>query len=583
MNANHDSNRLSLFSPAVLARLFTLMAVAGILLGGVVAVLYVQERHHEDMLLRQQGSQRVEQEFEFLSGEIESVRSDLLYLAEQATLQRFLADDQAVRRELELDYVSFATRKAVYDQIRFLDRTGKEVVRVNFRRGRAEIVPQEKLQAKADRYYYRDALRLNPGEVFVSDFDLNVEHGQIERPLEPVLRLLTPVVDGQGKTRGLLALNYAGNHLLRRLNELSIPGETLLVNSAGQYIQGSSPEDAWGWLLGHAETFPKHFPLAWRHLAGEPAGQFTTAEGIFTFRRVSFAKSAAGTGRELRPGGGISSPLILVAFQPTDLRYAASTKLLRQLTWMYAGAMALLSTFGWYWARSAAIRKRQARSICASEMRLRTLSAQLLTAQEEERRNISRELHDELGQQVTAISLDLRSAARQQDALKAQSLLERAIEGTDHLLRSVHEAASRVRPSILDDLGLRDAVESLTSEISGRSGVTVTTALDFGKRNVSPMIGENVYRILQEGLLNVVKHAETQQAVVSIEVESNQLHVTLEDHGIGFDPHHRNGSRLGILGMQERTELLGGCFTLSSRPGAGTRIDVNIPLQNALT
>ena len=585
MNANHEANRLSLFSFEVLARLVTLVGVTGILLAGVVVVIYVQEREHEASLSQQQGRQRVDEEFEFLKREIESVRSDVLYLAEQELLRRFLAGQEGTRHELEREYVRFAVRRSVYDQIRFLDTNGKEVIRVNFREGRAQVVAEDELQAKADRYYYRDAMKLGPGEVFVSEFDLNVEHGQIERPLEPVLRLLAPVVDDAGTTRGLLALNYSGDQLLRRLNELSLPGSTLLINSTGQYIRGPRSDDAWGWLLGHLRNFPKHFPRAWQHIAGEPEGQFSTSEGLFTFRRVWVSQSPTTPEREIpidvaSTNNSASTPLTLIAFVPRDLQYAASAKLLRQLLWMYAGAMMLITTVGWYWARSAAIRKRQARSIMASETRLRMLSDRLLTAQEEERRSISRELHDELGQQVTAISLGLRSAARQEDAARINSLLERAIEETDHLLQSVHAIASRVRPSVLDDLGLHDAVESLTSEISQRAGVTVNTTLDFDEQCVSPKIGENVYRILQEGLTNVVKHAETEQVSVTIELESKQLLMTVEDHGMGFDPSQRDGSRLGILGMQERAELLGGRFTLSTQEGAGTRIDVSIPLQN---
>jgi signal transduction histidine kinase len=459
-----------------------------------------------------------------------------------------------------------------------LDTSGREVIRVNFREERAEVVAENELQAKADRYYYRDAMKLEPGEVFVSEFDLNVEHGQIERPLEPVLRLLAPVVDEAGSTRGLLALNYSGDHLLRRLNKLSLPGSTLLINSAGQYIRGPRPDDAWGWLLGQSRSFPKHFPTAWQQINDESEGQFLTGEGMFTFRRVWLSESPTFPGREIQANE--LAALILIAFVPPNLHYTASTKLLKQLLWMYAGAMILITTVGWYWARSAAIRRQQAKSIVASEVRLRTLSNELLTAQEEERRSISRELHDELGQQVTAISLNLRSAARQQDAASAASLLERAIEETDHLLQAVHEVASRVRPSVLDDLGLHDAVESLTSEHSQRSGVTINMKLDFDEQCVSRKIGENVYRILQEGLTNVVKHAETEQVSVTIELESNQLLMTLEDHGMGFDSYQRDNSRLGIIGMQERVELLGGRFTLSTRRGAGTRIDVSIPMQN---
>lgn len=581
LKVHHNTLPLSPFSADVLVRLLTLVSVAGIVLGCVVAIIYFQERSHEALLLREQGQQRVEREFEFLSGRIAAVKSDVLYLAEQETLQRFLQGDSPARSELERDYVRFATHRSVYDQIRFLDTTGREIVRVNFRLGQPSVVAPENLQEKTDRYYYRDALALPAGDVFISDFDLNVEYGEIERPLKPVLRCLTAVVDSQGESRGLLALNYAGDDLLRKLDRLSLPGATLLLTSDGHYIRGRNPEDAWGWLLDHSQSFASQFPLAWPQISAQPEGQFATAEGLFTFRHVSFSNVSQAAGIEDRAVSGSFDPLTLVAFLPADRQDVASARLLTQLLWIYAGSMVLLMTVGWYWVRSVAIRRQQARSIVASEARLRTLSDQLLTAQEQERRSISRQLHDELGQQVTAISLDLRSAERQQDGQRTQSLLKRAIEETDCLLKSIHEVATRVRPAVLDDLGLQEAVESMTAEIGHRSGLQLTTDLDFAGGDVPAKIGQNVYRILQEGVLNVVKHAKTDHATVTIQADTNQLRLTLEDDGCGFDPQQRDASRLGILGMQERTELLGGRFQLSSQPGSGTRIDVWVPFETS--
>lgn len=574
------SDQLSLFSPGVLIRLSVLALVTAALLGSAVAVMFFQERQHEDSLLRQEGTQRVDQELEFLSGEMDAVRSDVLYLSEQEALLRFLDEGEPFRGEVEREYEHFAARRRVYDQIRFLDTTGREVIRINYRGGDPVVVPETDLQAKTDRYYYRDALKLDAGEIFISEFDLNVEHGEIEQPLKPVLRCLTPVVDRDGTTRGLLALNYSGGDLLRRLDRLSIPGATLLLNSEGQYLHGLTPSHAWGWLLNHSETFPKHFPDAWQTVSAMAEGQFVTAQGMFTFRHVSFLNSPVATDNRIHGTGGSFGPLILVAYLPSDQQHAASNRLLKQLLWIFGGSLFLLLIFGWYWARSATIRRQQASSIAASERRLRTLSDQLLTAQEQERRIISRQLHDELGQQVTAISLDLQSAARQQDPGRAQSLLERAIDETDHLLHSVHEFATQVRPAVLDDLGLQEAIESMISETSQRSGISVSADLQFGGTRIPSRIGENVYRILQEGLRNVVQHARAQTAAVTVSVTDGQLYLILEDQGIGFDPQQRDVSRLGILGMQERTELLSGQFRLASRPGAGTRIEVQVPLQS---
>ena len=585
MQDHHRTHQLSLFSWDVLAYLMMLVVAAGIVLGAVVATIYLQERDHENSLSLQHGRQRADQEFDYLKREFESVSSDVLYLSGQSGLQRVLEGQTSAQGELEQEYARFAMRKSVYDQIRFLDIDGKEVIRVNYRDGRTQIVPADSLQTKADRYYYRDASTLNPGEIFISNFDLNVEHGQIEEPLRPVLRFLTPVADDTGDIHGLLALNYSGNQLLQRLNSLSLPGTTLLVNSSGQYIRGHSTDDAWGWLLGHSRSFVNDFPLAWQRIAAEQEGQFSTDEGVFTFRSVRLSAASSRLHGEPRPVPARGAnhqpamPLTLIAYLPPELQHAASDKLLRQLLWMYAGAMTLIAVVAWYWARSTVIRRRQSDSILASEGRLRKLSDQLLTVQEEERRSISRELHDNLGQQVTAISLDLRSAVRQQEEERATVLLERAIEETDHLLQSIHAVASRVRPSVLDDLGLHDAVESLISEVSQRSGLIVAAELDFCEDHVSPKVGENVYRIIQEALMNVVKHAETHQVSVAIMIEGGQLQLSLADQGVGFEPQQRDVSRLGILGMQERTELLGGSFRLTTNRPVGTRIDVTIPLQ----
>ncbi len=587
MNRDSDTHPLSNFTRTVLGRLLLLTVAVASSLGIVVLMLYRQEREHERSLLAQQGQQRVDQEFEFLKRESQAVRSDVLYLAQQELLARFLSGDVTARQELEREYVRFAIHRTVYDQIRCLDTTGKEVIRVDFRDGHASVISPEELQVKADRYYYQEALRLKVGEVFVSQFDLNVEHGQIQRPLKPVVRFVTPAADREGARRGLLTLNYSGDYLLDRFNELSLPGSTLLVNSQGEYICGPSPADAWGWLLGHERNFPKQFPIAWQRMAKRSEGQFSTSQGIFTFRRVSLAEphaplmdgSAKGSvdGIDPLPDPG-PAPLVLVGYIPANLQGLVSATLLKRLLLIYAGAMVFLVPLIWYWARSISVRKIQADQIAASEARLRTLSNQLLTAQEAERRRISRDLHDELGQQVTAISLDLQSAARQPDPDRAQALLQHAIGETQHLLGSLHEIAFRVRPSVLDDLGLLDAVESLVEDFQKRSGIDVESTIQLEEARISPRVGENVYRILQEALTNVAKHARAPRVDLALYVEADQLRMTIRDEGVGFDPPRRDASRLGILGMRERTELLGGRFELDAKPGEGTCVEVRIPL-----
>ena len=578
------SNHVSVLAPAVWRRFLLAFTFGALMFSVIVAAIYHQDVVHQQGMLEQEAQHIVDLQQELLLFELRAVQSDLLYLATQDTLTRFLSGDLSAQGKLERDYARFALNKAVYLQVRCLDVTGQETVRVNYRDGVAEVVPQEELQTKATRYYFQQAMLLEEGEVFVSPFDLNVEHGQIQRPIKPVIRFLTPIFSDSGEKRGLLVLNYLGTQLLEKLQQISagFSGETMLVNPAGEYLQSADPRHEWGWLLGHRHSFPIEFPVAWEQGKGLDAGQLRARRNLFTFQRVSPGhRSSADPMRSsttVIDDHDLNS-LILISYISSSVATAHSRQLLSQLMFMYVGVMAVVALLALYWARSSEIRRYHEQRIVESESRLRQLSSLLLSSQEAERRNLSRDLHDELGQQVTAISLDLRSLEKQKGGSRSSPLLRRAIEETEQLLKSLHEIATRVRPSVLDDLGLRDAVESLLSEYQDRKGVDVRSRLHFHRERIPTKIGENAYRILQEALANVVSHAQVGEAEVDIETESEMLYMTVKDSGVGFElEEQKDSTRLGILGMRERVELLNGWFDLQSTPGEGTQIRVAIPL-----
>jgi signal transduction histidine kinase len=572
-------------SLAILRRFLLAFLFAGLVFSGIVSAIYRQDVRHQRVLLEQEAQHILDLQQELLLFEVQAVQSDLLYLASQDGLTQFLSGDMSARGGLEREYVSFALNKAVYDQIRCLDPMGQEIVRINYREGDADVVPQDELQSKATRYYYQQALSLNKGEVFVSPFDLNMEHGQIEQPIKPVIRFLTPVFDSSGEKRGLLVLNYLGAPLLAKLKQIAggFRGQTMLVNPAGEYLQAPDASHEWGWLLGHQQSFRGDFPEAWNQGKGLGAAKLPVRQSLFTFRRVS-------PGRRLSVpemhGTSVvddqdASGLILVSYVSSSVASAHSRELLKQLMLMCVGVMGAVGLLSLYWARSSELRRYHEQRIAESESRLRQLSSALLSAQETERRNLSRILHDELGQQVTAISLDLRSLVRKEDGAGSNPLLARAIEETDQLLKSLHEFATRVRPSVLDDLGLQDAVESFLCEYRSRTGVDVTSRLRLHSATIPPKLGENVYRILQEALANVAAHAQIDRAELTIETDSDTLRMTVQDTGVGFEPRAlKESTRLGILGMRERVELLNGQFDLTSSPGGGTRMSVVIPLRS---
>lgn len=568
----------------VLVRFASVLAAAISVLTGVVALLYWQDRVHEVELVKQQSHDLVNLQYELIRQELRSLESDLLVLSEQESLRRFLVASDEERASLEAEYVRLARVKAIYDQIRLLDTNGTEVLRINYRQGEPQAVPIDELQGKSARYYYRQALQLAHGEVLVTPFDLNIEKGMIEEPLKPVIRLITPVDGPTGDSRRLLALNYLGTRLLERLLESSggARGNFLLLNGDGEYLLAPQSGAAWGWMLGHHRSFAADFGQAWEELQKQKDGQFTTPEGLFTFRWLDPIPPAIAQKTQMREAtsssGAHRSTLIAASYVSDEALHANSTALLRRLMLVHALSSLFVGALAWYLVRAGWQRRFHERQIAESESRLRRLSSQLLAAQEDERRNISRELHDELGQQVTAICLDVRSAMNESEGPRRETLIREAVRETEELLRSLHRIATRVRPFVLDDLGLQDAIESHVTEYERRTGIEVVTDLAIPVRRISATMGDNVYRIIQEALANAAKHSKTTQAEVTIYAENDQLHAVIRDSGIGFDFANRDSSRLGLLGIRERAELLGGRFEVETQPGQGTQIKVIIPL-----
>lgn len=565
----------------VLKRQLAACAAFALLFALIVVSLYFQSRRREWALRAQQAKYRLDVAYEVISRELDRVRADVLFLADQ-TLLRQVADGDAGQREtLETEFVNFVEKKSTYDQIRILDLNGHETVRVNYAEQYAKAVVPEALQDKSDRYYYREALALERGEVVASEFDLNLEHGQIEQPLKPVIRFVTPIVGYAEASKAFLVLNYRGARLLRQLEDSSLPGITLLLRPDGQYLRGLHADDAWGWQLGHERTFASQFPGEWARREALGTCQLT-ARGAFAGRTIGLGKTNS-QNRQIPPHSNGRDSIILVSYLPRDEVFVASNELLLRLLLLAGCIFVPLTIFARFWAHATVNREIQSRCIAESEERLRELSSRLLRIQEEERRAISREIHDELGQQVTAINLDLKLAARNLDSGEAKPHLERAIRENSQLLQSLHAFATRVRPAVLDDLGLHDAVESHLWEFEKRTKIKVDSTLDFQSTDVPDEIADNAYRLLQESLNNVAKHADAAKVIVRMETEQSespqQLKICICDDGRGYSENESNGSRLGLVGMRERVDLLSGELQITSSIDEGTRVEITLPLR----
>ncbi len=250
--------------------------------------IYYQQVSNDKAILEIQAIESLNGQNEQIINEFTYIVADLMYLAKQYGLQKLLDNDMPAQRKfLAQEYRLFAAQKRFYDQIRFLDDTGMEIARANFNAGHPSIVPPSKLQSKSKRYYFKDTIMLFRDEVFISPFDLNIEKGQIEQPLKPMIRFGTPVFDHTKKKRGIVLLNYLGTNLLQKLDKTAVSASNhiMVTNAAGFWLKGLAPEDEWGFMYkdGGKKTFSNDFPNEWQQIQKAQTGQFYTNNGLFTF------------------------------------------------------------------------------------------------------------------------------------------------------------------------------------------------------------------------------------------------------------------------------------------------------------
>lgn len=253
---------------------------------GIYYLQYVKT--HQDILRAQEiYSQHLKEEYVKLR--ISTIISDLHVIAyhrQPIDLIEGLRDEAHFTQEL----LSFSKYKGIYDQVRILDDEGAEVVRIDLRGENPVLVPSVELQFKGKRYYFKDIYGLDQGQVYMSRLDLNIEQGEIERPLKPMIRFGMPLFDQNGEKQGVLILNYLGDELLSALEELSFesPGQYMLLSRNGYWLKGLRPEEEWGFMIDSRadQTMPNRYPDLWKRILENSKGQFVSDRGLITFCRI---------------------------------------------------------------------------------------------------------------------------------------------------------------------------------------------------------------------------------------------------------------------------------------------------------
>jgi signal transduction histidine kinase len=214
--------------------------------------------------------------------------------------------------------------------------------------------------------------------------------------------------------------------------------------------------------------------------------------------------------------------------------------------------------------------------------KLQILSQRLVEVQETERRQIARELHDEIGQSLTVAEMNLQAALQSSGQAALTRRLEDSIQAVERVLEQVHDLSLNLRPSMLDDLGLEAALRWYTNRQAALTGLRARFRAEPLPHRLDPIIETECFRVAQEALTNVVRHSKAQTVGVELKRVDGELHLRVRDDGVGFDvktlrDNAVRGASLGLLSMEERASLAGGGLQFNSSPGAGTEVHAWFP------
>ena len=234
--------------------------------------------------------------------------------------------------------------------------------------------------------------------------------------------------------------------------------------------------------------------------------------------------------------------------------------------------------------RDITTHKHTERELTEAKERFQTLSSSLLRIMEEQRRHIARELHDEIGQQLTVLRIRLQNAQQLSNSKEYLNSLHETIAIVENLVQVVRNLSLELRPSILDDLGLAPALRFCVSRLKQETGKLMDFVADSVSHRFPPDIENACFRVAQETLTNAIKHSKAQKIAIELRQTENNLQLTICDDGVGFDvqaamEEAKMGRSFGLLGIHERIFLIGGKIKIESAPGKGTKMQAYFPLR----
>ncbi|MGZ4969305.1 MAG: sensor histidine kinase [Methylobacter sp.] len=368
-SSNTDQQYWSIIRHFILIWMLLTLALA-------VALWSVYKAQEKSMLafIQDEQLQAVKVGSQFVSEELHIVHDDMFYLRDQPVLHDWLERESSLNLDrLNADLQAFVKYRELYDRILFLDEKGQERVRINRSQGQPVIVPQNELEDKSKLYFVAQALALDKDNIYISPFDLTIEHDKIVQPVKPVIRFGTPVFDRQGHKRGIILLNYGGQRLIDRLRTISQQsiGDLWLLNANGYWLMGDRPEDEWTFMYPDRRhrLFANDYREAWASIIEHPERrQFEINGDLFTYGEI-LPKTLFGNIHENIVSG--DDRWLLVAHVPAETLFTKNVMQARILSFVVLSL--LLGVVSWFIAHYRIRRRQIEEEMSASEARFRGL------------------------------------------------------------------------------------------------------------------------------------------------------------------------------------------------------------------
>lgn len=541
-----------------------------------------------------------------MSLNLKNLFNDIELARSYIDVQRFLKKrDPAKRADLELEFISLCKIRKVYDQVRILGNYGMELIRVNNNNGHPAAVPQDKLQNKSKRYYFRDALELKDGEIYVSPFDLNVENGKIEQPLKPMIRVTMPIYGEDGERDGFVVLNYLGQKLIDGLTVNSEKFKnsmtsSMLLNNESYWLFSPDKYQEWAFMYPERKdiNLKNSKPEAWKQIYSSLEGQFTTKDGLYTFDTISVApESEMGeihfNERNLKIVSLIPAATFDAIILDTSSRYA--------VVFLCIFLIILFGTL----TRASFI---QARTIGQKKLEWAKQAAEDANrAKSDFLARMSHEIRTPMNAIIglTHLALKTEMTPKQHDYLTKVDISARSLLGIiNDILDFSKTEADRLelekKEFLLDDV-FNDILNILGLQ-AGQKGIELILMVKSTVPNM--LVGDRLR--LGQVLLNLagnsIKFTESGDIVISAELiedtdKTALIKFSVKDSGIGisseqaadlFQPFSQadgsisrrfGGTGLGLAISKKLVTMMGGTMELESEVGKGSEFIFTIPFQ----